>query len=106
MIEGTSTTCTVTEISVDTLIKILRTAINLGEITGNGEFKVVCAGFISCTYNEEGLVAHGLGAELPTTAGKSVISEKETHKVAGVLCPSTAKLDETSESLADVYIST
>src|SRR5206468_802879 len=75
MIEGSSTTCTVTEVSTTHLLKFLRTAINLAEVTGDGEFKVSCAGFISCTYASEGLVGHGLGSELPSTAGKITVSE-------------------------------
>jgi len=87
------------------LLLILKTAANLAEVKGDGfKVNVHCLNVIECEYDGQGLVGHGLGANLPTTAGEVSISEQTVHSVGGLLCPSTAKLDALFESLTDVYI--
>ncbi len=102
---GGPETCEVTETSTSSLLNVLMTAANLGEVTGEGEVHVHCGTFIDCFYKGEGLKGHALGANLPTTAGDVALSEQEVKKVKGLFCPATAKLDIKAESLTDVYVS-
>jgi hypothetical protein len=92
------------------LILVLRTAANLGEVKGDGfEISVTCLGVIECEYTGANLVGHGLGANLPTTAGDVSISEQQVdHKSRSILdiCPAKAKLDAKFVSLADMYLTT
>jgi hypothetical protein len=55
--------CTVTEKSgTSSEIKVLKLGHELSDVTGEGEVRVVCSGFIDCTYKGEGLLGHGLPA--------------------------------------------
>jgi hypothetical protein len=84
---------------------VLKTAHELGEVTGNGEVNAHCGFFINCTYNGEGLSGHALGPLLSTPANGQVrIEEQTTHKVSGSLCPETAKLDLLTTPLSATYI--
>ena len=44
--------CTVTEVSTDSLIEVLRTSHETSTVTGNGEVNVHCGFFINCTYTK------------------------------------------------------
>jgi hypothetical protein len=102
---ASGSSCTVTEVSTESTIKVLRTAHELGEVTGSGEVNAHCGFFINCTYNGEGLNGHALGPLLSTPANGQVrIEEQTTHKVSGSLCPETAKLDLLTTPLSATYI--
>jgi len=98
--------CTVTEVSgTEAKVEVLRTASELGAVTGEGEVHVSCP-FINCTYNGEGLEGHALGPLTSTSANGNVnISGQETNKVSGS-CPETAFLDITTTPLVATYIKT
>jgi hypothetical protein len=102
---ASGSSCTVTETSAESTIKVLKTAHELGEATGSGEVNAHCGFFINCTYNGEGLNGHALGPLLSTsTNGQVRIEEQTTHKVSGSLCPETAKLDLLTTPLEPVYL--
>jgi hypothetical protein len=102
---ASGSSCTVTEVSTESTIKVLKTAHELGEVTGSGEVNAHCGFFINCTYNGEGLNGHALGPLLSTsTNGQVRIEEQTTHKVSGSLCPETAKLDLLTTPLEAVYL--
>jgi hypothetical protein len=102
---ASGSSCTVTETSTNSTIKVLKTAHELGEVTGNGEVNAHCGFFINCTYDGEGLSGHALGPLLSTaTNGQVRVEEQTTHKVSGSLCPETAKLDLLTTPLSTTYI--
>ncbi|MGE5280785.1 MAG: hypothetical protein ACM3N0_00420 [Chloroflexota bacterium] len=103
--ERAGSSCTVTEESASSLIKILREGHELASVTGEGEVRVHCGLLINCVYKGEKLNGHGLGSLLPATGtlGGVLIDGQTTVKVTG-LCPEVAELDLTTAPLSDVYI--
>jgi hypothetical protein len=95
--------CTVVQLTEGEL-KLLKTTATEGTMTGTGiKVEVACL-FIKCVYTWEGLSAGATSANLPTTAGKFLITAQELKKTEGKTCPTTTKLDMLMESLTDVYI--
>jgi hypothetical protein len=102
---ASGSSCTVTETSASSTIKVLKTAHELGSVTGNGEVNAHCGFFINCTYDGEGLSGHALGPLLSTAANGEVrLEEQTTHRTGGSLCPETAKLDLLTSPLSATYI--
>jgi len=97
--------CTATEESGPSQIKVFKTGHETAEVTGEGLVHVVCSGFIDCSYNGTGLKGTGKGPLLSTQKnGEVTLSEQSTTKEAGgFLCAKTAKLDITTTPLAAAY---
>lgn len=95
--------CEVKQVSADALIEVLKTAANLGTVTGSGEVLVKCGAFIHCTYNGVKLEGHALGAS-GANPGEVTLHEQTVQKVGGPLCPNTAKLDILMRSLTNLWI--
>jgi hypothetical protein len=99
--------CSVTEISTDGVISVLREGgEELAKVTGTG-FKVLvnCGlGTLHCVYDWEGLVGDGQGALAAGHTGAVKFNEAPVHAVEGVLCPSEAKLDANFLPLEALYI--
>ena len=89
------------------LLKVLRTASELSELTPSLEVHLNCFGFIDCFYIGTGLKGHGLGP-LTTTDGKGhvTISNQEVKFSKGTNCPPVDKLDVLFVDLTVQYIST
>jgi len=86
--------CTVTEISSGGLISLLKEGHELGKVTGTGfQVLVECTELLHCVYDGENLVGHALGPLLSTHTGHVTFSDATVHKVSGLLCPETSKLD-------------
>jgi hypothetical protein len=87
------------------LLKVLRTASELGTVIGEGfEVLVECAG-LHCIYEAEGLEGHALGPLLVGTGnGQITITEQSVKKVSGFLCPTTSKLWTTQVPLEATYL--
>jgi hypothetical protein len=97
--------CTAEELNGPAEIKVLKTGIELSEVTGKGLVHVECG--LDCEYNGVGLVGHGLGALLVGSGnGQVTISGATVNKESGLFCPSTSKLDITTTPLEKTYIST
>jgi hypothetical protein len=90
----------VVQTSASALISVLKTAVELGEVTGEAEVLVECVG-IHCKYNGVGLKGHAEGS---LGSGHTVITKQTVNKVSGFLCPKTATLDITTGSLTSLYI--
>jgi hypothetical protein len=104
-LRSASESCTVTEKSGPTEIKVLKEGHETGKVTGKGEVQVKCGSFINCTYDGEGLEASAKGSLLSTETNGSVsLNEQVTHKVSGFICPGEAKLDITTTPLVAIYI--
>ena len=98
--------CTVTEVSSDALIEVLRLSHETVDVTGEGEVNVHCGFFINCTYNGEGLEGSAKGPLLSTESNGDVsISGQETSLVSG-FCPEHAFLDIKTTPLSATYIKT
>jgi hypothetical protein len=98
--------CTVSEKNGPAEIKVTKTSHETAKVTGKGEVEVLCGSFIQCVYNGEGLEATAKGPLLSSeTNGEVSLSEQETHKVSGTLCPGEAELDITTTPLEATYIS-
>lgn len=100
-----SNNCTVKEENGPAEIKVLREATERASVTGEGLVHVSCS-FLNCRYNGVGLKGSAFGALL--TGGRTGlvgISEQTINKESGTLCPSTAKLDLTTNPLITTYIS-
>jgi len=97
--------CTATEENGPAEIKVLKEGTELAKITGEGLVHVVCG--LNCRYNGVGLAGHGKGAlSAANKKGEVTISGATVNKESGFLCPSTSKLDITTEPLEATYIST
>jgi hypothetical protein len=98
--------CTVTEQSASSTIKVLRLGHELSDVTGQGQVKLSCFfGFLKCVYDGTGLKGHGLGPLLSTQPNGEVRLEgQETHIVSGS-CPESAFLDLLTTPLTATYIS-
>jgi len=100
--------CTVTEVSSGSNINVLKEGHETASVTGGGEVTVKCGFLINCTYNGSGLkgVAKGwwLTYEAGYENGRVSIEEQTLNKVAGFLCPKTAKLDITTTPLVRMFI--
>lgn len=96
--------CTVEEVSEGVLVEVLRTAAELGNVTGSGQVEVNCSG-LQCTYEGKELTGHALGPLVTGDNGHVTYTEAKVEKVAGgFLCPSTSKLDALFVSLSPVYL--
>jgi uncharacterized protein YqgV (UPF0045/DUF77 family) len=96
--------CTVAEVSADSLIEVLKEAHETAKVTGSGEVNVHCGVFINCTYDGENLAATAKGPLLAISEnGEVTISEQTTHKVSGI-CPAEDKLDIAMMPSEAVYI--
>ena len=95
--------CTATEENGPAEIQVLREGTELAAITGEGLVHVVCG--LNCRYNGVGLAGHGLGAlEAANEVGEITIEGATVNKESGFLCPSTSKLDITTEPLTATYL--
>lgn len=98
--------CEVTETSAKSTIKVLRTAAELAEVTGEGKVFVDCGAALECEYNGVGLKGHGLGAlTAPPNGSVSLLNQVTTKTGGGFFCPKEAKLDITTSALTPTYIS-
>jgi len=85
--------CTVTEVNGPTVFKFLREGHETASATYEGEMHVVCTA-INCYYNGVGLKWSAKGPLLSAEEnGEITIQEQEAHKVKGLFCPSTNRLD-------------
>jgi HPt (histidine-containing phosphotransfer) domain-containing protein len=97
--------CTVTEVSTDSLLSVLKTSHETASVTGEGKVNVHCGLFTNCTYDGEGLEATAKGPLLSTAAnGEVTLSKQVTHHVGGGICPETGKLDIETHPLIKTYI--
>lgn len=103
--------CKVTVITSGT-ISLLKTAVELGNLTGNGfVINQNCLfGAFNCDYNMTGLVGHVLGPSFGDTGKKGHLTYFENQvtvqqKLGGVSsCPEVTKLDALFQSLTPLYI--
>jgi hypothetical protein len=103
---GGTENCTVSEVSTDSLINVLRIEHEGAQVTGTGKVNVHCGPFINCTYNGTGLVGTATGPLLSSFEnGDVTISGQTTTKESG-LCPETGLLDISTMPLEKVYIIT
>jgi hypothetical protein len=101
-----SENCTVTEVSTDSLLSVLKEGHETAKVTGNGEVNVHCGFFINCTYDGENLIGTAKGALLSTHLnGEVSVLKQTTHHTAGSFCPATGELDIVTTPLEHVYIS-
>jgi hypothetical protein len=97
--------CTVTEENGPAQIKILKEGHEKSDVAYEYQAHVVCGSFINCKYNGEGLKGTGKGPLLSTeTNGEVSLQEQTLHKVSGVFCPKTAKIDIVLTPLISSYI--
>jgi hypothetical protein len=102
---GGTEPCTVTEVSTDSLVSVLRLGHETADVTGNGEVNVHCGSIINCTYDGENLLGTAKGPLLASTLfGEVTVSEKTTHSTGGAFCPETGKLDIRTTPLEHTYI--
>ena len=96
--------CVVTATGADFLL--LKTAVELGNLTEVGyQISLTCM-FIKCTFNMVGSVGHFLGALQGDTGGKGHITYNKVRLPlqSGAFCPSEAFLDLLLQSLNPIYI--
>jgi hypothetical protein len=97
--------CTLTEVSTDSLLEVLKESHETAKETIEGEVQAKCGFFLNCKYNGEGLKGTVKGPLLATSEnGEVTVSEQALHKVSGALCPETAKLDIATMPLEKVYL--
>jgi hypothetical protein len=102
---ASGSSCTVTEVSTASKVKVLKLGHELADVTGTGEVNAKCGFFINCTYDGSGLSGHGLGPLLSSEQnGEIRLEEQVVHKTAGSFCPETAKLDILTTSLEVGYV--
>jgi len=95
--------CTAEEENGPAEIKVLKEKTELATVTGEGLVHVVCG--LNCRYNGSGLSGHAKGAlSAANEVGEISISSATVNKESGFLCPSTSKLDITTESLEAIFI--
>jgi hypothetical protein len=95
--------CTAEEENGPAEIKVLKEGTELATVTGEGLVHVVCG--LNCRYNGVGLKGHALGAlKAANGKGEVTISGATVNKESGTFCPSTSKLDITTEPLTATYI--
>lgn len=100
-----SSGCTATQTSTSALIEVLKEGAG-GSVKGTAEVNVHCGSLINCTYNGVGLKGTAVNANLPATAGETVIEGQEVKKTGGIFCPSTGTLTTHAESLTDLFLTT
>lgn len=99
-----STECTMTEISLESLKKVLKMGTELALETEEGsETKVVCGAFLNCNYGGE-ITGHYRGPNLTGGASEVTYNEVTLKKISGVFCPETAKLTAALKDLVKVFI--
>jgi hypothetical protein len=99
------TSCTLTEEGGPAAIAILKEGHETAKVTFEYEVNVQCPGFISCTYNGEGLKGTAKGPSLSEQTNGSVeISEQLMHNVFGFFCSKKVKLDLTTTPSEAAYI--
>jgi hypothetical protein len=100
--------CTVTEISTDSLLGVLRTGHETASVTFESEFNVHCGLFIKCTYKGEGLEATAKGSLASSAENGEITLNEQTIKHVGgpYICAETSKLDIELHPLEAVYVST
>jgi len=109
IIEGNFTytncgSCSVEEVSGSSVLEVLKEGHETARVTGEGEVHVNCSG-LNCYYNGEGLQVLGRGPLLSGQQnGEVLVKEQKTHKVKGLFCPNTAKLDIVTTPLVATYI--
>jgi len=100
--------CTYSEKNGPGLFELLKTATELGSLTGQFLVNVNCFGFFNCNYVGEGLIGHVLGglAVNPTIGGPGHITfvEALVESESSESCPETATLDALFISLEALYI--
>ena len=102
---GGTEACTVSEVSADSLIEVLKEGHETGKVTGNGEVKVECGSVINCTYDGENLIGTAKGPLLSTMLnGDVTVTNQTTHSTGGAFCPATGKLDIMTTPLEHTYI--
>jgi len=90
----------VTEVSTDSLLEVLKTGEEEAEVTFTGEVLMECIG-LHCVYNRKGLSA---AAEGSLGSGHAVIEKQQLSKVSGLLCPKLLQLDITAGWLTELFI--
>jgi hypothetical protein len=101
---GCNNFCSVSEENGPSKLKVLRTATELGEVTGEGLVHLNCP-FLNCTYTGTGLNGHALGPLTSSNAnGGVIITGQTTTKESGAVCPETAKLDIETTPLVATYL--
>jgi|GEM_PF-693755 len=103
---GCSNSCTVKEGEKPAEITILRTATELGTVTGKGLLHLTCP-FGECNYVGESLKGHALGAlSAANKKGEvSFVEQKAIRESGGGLCPAEAVLTIKTEPLSEFFIS-
>lgn len=97
--------CTVTEENGPSIVQVLHTEHETGEVTEESLIKVVCGAFLNCAFNGEGLKGTAKGVLLSTQKNGEVSIQGQTlNKETGFLCPETFKLDITTTPLQPTYI--
>ena len=96
--------CTVAEASGEAQLKLLKTTLTEGSMSGSLEVSVSCLFSVDCTYKLGTLVIGATSASLPTTTGQWLLSKGALATVGGMTCPMSTTLDMTMESLKDIYI--
>jgi len=100
--------CTATEENGPAEIKVEKTGYETAKVTGEGLVRLVCSGFIDCSFNGIGLESIGKGSLFSTEAngeaseGSGGLVSKEA---GGFLCPKTANLNIKMTPLSATYIS-
>jgi hypothetical protein len=103
---GGTENCTVSEVSTDTLLNILRLSHESADVTGAGKFNIHCGVFLNCTYNRTGLVATATGPLLSSFKNGDVILSGQTTTKESGLCPETGLLDISTMPLEPIHIIT
>ena len=104
---GGTENCTVAQLSASVLVDLLKLGHELADVTYlSGEWQVKCGFFINCTYSGEGLEGDIRGPLLffEETESGGLLDEATLEKVGSGLCPIEAKLDITTATLGNVYI--
>ena len=103
---GGTENCTVTEVSTDSLIEVLKLGHETADFTVTSEVIVKCGPLIECLFHSgTGLVGTATGPLLSSFANGDVTITSQTLSREGPICPDTAKLDFETMPLEKVYIS-
>ena len=102
---GGTEACTVTEVSTDALIEVLKEGHETAKVGVNNEVSVKCGSVINCTYDGENLIGTAKGPLLSKMLNGDVIFENQTlHHSGGAFCPETGKLHLRMTPLEHTYI--
>jgi hypothetical protein len=98
--------CVATEENGPVEIKVLKTAAETSEVTGEGLVHLECGSFIDCLYNGEGLKGTGKGAlsSTETNGEVKIVTQKVKEEGGSFFCPDTSELTITTTPLLPTYI--